>query len=235
MAHVKAPVQLPLGIALRDEARFENFVVGDNGLLISTLKQAASGRGEQYAYFWGGHSHGCSHLLQSCCHLADEHRRHSVYLPIATLIDHDPSIFENMDQLDLVCIDDIELIAGRKEWEEAVFHLYNRMRAAGKTLLIAGKKAPAHLGLTLVDLESRLLWGMVLHAYAIDDEAKILALKARAAERGFELSQEVLRYLLHHGSRDMAHLLSVLEKLDHASLSAQRRITIPFVKQVMGW
>ncbi|KAA0875154.1 DnaA regulatory inactivator Hda [Nitrincola tapanii] len=235
MIDPKRPVQLPLGITLRDEARFENFIVGENGLLFNSLRQAARGQGEQYLYLWGGASHGSSHLLQSSCHEAQAFGRSSVYLPLRELIDHPPGILDNMEQLQLVCIDDLDCIAGESAWQEAVFHLFNRMREVGHTLLIAAHKAPAQLGLALPDLVSRLNWGMVFHVYPINDEAKAVALKARAAGRGFELSDEVVHYLLHHGSRDMAHLLAVLERLDHASLSAQRRITVPFVKQEMGW
>lgn len=232
---MSTPLQLPLGISLRDEARFENFITGDNGLLCHALQKASSGEGEPSIYLWGGVSHGCTHLLQSCCHRADEVGRHSVYLPLRDLREHPPALLDNLEQLDLVCIDDLQVIAGDRAWEEALFHLFNRLRAAQRTLILAADRAPAQLGLSLPDLESRLGWGLVFHLYPIDDEAKALALKARAAARGFELSDEVTRYLLHHGSREMAQLLAVLECLDHASLSAQRRITVPFVKQVMGW
>ncbi|WP_151703502.1 DnaA regulatory inactivator Hda [Nitrincola alkalilacustris] len=235
MTEQTAPFQLPLGITLRDDARFENFVIGDNALLFEALRHSATGQGEQLLYIWGQPSTGCSHLLQSCCHLADSAKRQAVYLPLAELLQHGPVLLEDMDQLDLVCIDDIEQIAGLPAWEEAVFHLFNRMRALQHTLLIASKLPPKTLGLKLSDLESRLHWGMVFRVNPIRDDEKVVALKSRAQARGFDLSDEVVKYMMHHGSRDMASLLSVLNRLDHASLSAQRRITVPFVKQVMGW
>lgn len=235
MSTKTAPVQLPLGIGLRDDARFENFVAGDNGLACTELERAARGEGEQYVYLWGHQGVGCSHLLQSCCHAADPVRRSAVYLPLSELMYAGPELLEDMDQLQLVCIDNLERIAGLPQWEEALFHLFNRMRALNHVLVLAADRSPRHLGLGLPDLESRLNWGLVFQIRALDDATKEVALKSRARARGLHLSDEVVRYLMHRGSRDMANLLVTLERLDRASLSAQRRITVPFVKQVMGW
>lgn len=235
MSTKKAPVQLPLGIILRDDARFENFVSGDNGLARAELERAAQGQGEQYIYLWGHAGVGCSHLLQSCCHAADPVRRTAVYLPLAELSHAGPELLDDLDQLQLVCIDNLERVAGQPAWEEALFHLFNRMRAVGHVLILAAERSPRSLGLKLPDLESRLNWGLVFQIRPLDDETKEIALKARAGARGLQLGDEVVRYLMHHGSRDMANLLVTLDKLDRASLSAQRRITVPFVKQVMGW
>jgi DnaA family protein len=173
--------------------------------------------------------------LQSCCHASDPIHRSAVYLPLAELKQYGPQLLEDFDQLDLVCIDNLEQIAGDAEWEEALFHLYNRMRANGHVLIIAANLPPAKLGIRLADLESRLNWGMVFQLQPLDDDTKVVALRARAQARGLQLSDDVIRYLMHHGSRNMAHLLVTLDKLDVASLSAQRRITVPFVKQVMNW
>lgn len=230
-----APVQLPLGVTLRDDARFENFIQGGNGLVCAALEQAVAGAGERYLYLWGHTGSGCTHLLQSCCHASQSTHRPAVYLPLAELKPLGPGLLEDLDRLELVCIDDLERIAGDPEWEEALFHLYNRMRANDHLLIIAAHRPPARLGIGLPDLESRLNWGMVFQLLPLDDDTKMVALRTRAQARGLQLSDEVIRYLLHHGSRNMAHLLGTLDQLDMASLSAQRRITVPFVKQVMNW
>ncbi len=235
MSDVSFPVQLPLGISLREEARFENYLLGENGLLCESLKRSASGQGEQLIYLWGWIGSGRSHLLQAVCHYADAQGHHAAYLPMSELIQFDPTIFDGLEQMDLVCIDDIHLIASLPDWEEAMFHLFNRLRAADVPLIVAASDIPTHLNLSLPDLISRLQWGLVFHVHPIQEDEKIKTLKDRAKSRGFELSDEVLRYIMHHGKRDLTDLLSVLDQLDHASLSAHRRITVPFVKQVMGW
>lgn len=235
MSELTPPVQLPLGISLREEARFENFVTGDNGLLCEALKASSAGGGDPVLYLWGHSGSGCSHLLQAACHQADALGRQAAYLPLQELIAFEPSLFDGLEQMDLVCIDDLQLIAQQAVWEEAVFHLFNRLREAGVRLIVAATQSPAGVQLALPDLTSRLQWGLVFQVQPIQEAAKIDTLKARAASRGFELSDEVLRYIMHHGKRDLTELLKVLDELDHASLSAHRRITVPFVKQVMGW
>ncbi len=235
MSDMNPPVQLPLGISLREEARFENFILGENGLLCQSLKASAQGDGDQVVYLWGSEGCGRSHLLQAMCHEADDAQRQTLYLPMAELIDFDPSIFDGLEQMDLVCIDDLNYIAGKRPWEEALFHLFNRLRASDVNLVLAASERPSYMNFTLADLTSRLQWGLVFQVQPIQENEKIETLKARAKSRGFELSDEVLRYIMHHGKRDLTDLLKVLDQLDHASLSAHRRITVPFVKQVMGW
>ncbi|MEH6577853.1 MAG: DnaA regulatory inactivator Hda [Amphritea sp.] len=229
------PFQIPLGITLRDDSRFENFLCQDNGLVCNTLTQAAVGEGEIFLYLWGSSGVGCSHLLQAVCHASDPAGRTAVYLPLDELQDLGPGVLEGMEHLEVVCLDNLQVIAGNKAWEEALFHFFNRIRAENNRLLIAADRAPRQLGINLPDLASRLTWGMVFQIHALDDDGKVQALQLRARGRGFELTEEVARFLIHRASRDMGDLFSVLDKLDSASLSAKRKVTIPFVKQVMSW
>mgnify|MGYP005986694655 FL=1 len=235
MNSANAPQQLPLGVSLQDEARFENFMTGENGLVCSMLRQAAEGRGEQFLYIWGYEGVGCSHLLQAACHTAEPLKRTAVYLPLADLISLSPVILEGMEHLNLVCVDNVEAIAGNKVWEEALFHLYNRIRQEQNTLIVAANTPPRQLTIKLPDLVSRLSWGGVFSVSELNDEGKAAAIAMRAKIRGFELTEEVAKYLVHHASRNMSDLCLMLERLDKASLMAQRKVTIPFIKQEMGW
>jgi len=230
----KQPFQLPLSVGLRDDARFENFYAHGNELVCASLKAAASGNGEQFTYIWGNEGVGCTHLLQAVCHEADPVGRSAAYLPLDELKQMGGGILEGMEFLDLVCIDGIESVAGTKAWEEALFHFFNRIREQGNTLIIASTAAPRNLGINLPDLASRLSWGMVFQVQALNDEVKLAAIKAKASARGLKFSDEVARFLLHHASRNMNDLACLLDTLDRASLSAQRKITIPFVKEVTG-
>lgn len=228
------PFQIPLGITLRDDARFENFLSQGNELLCNTLDQAARGQGEQFLFIWGNPDSGCSHLLQAVCHASDPAGRTAVYLPLDELMELGPGVLEGMEHLDLVCLDNVQAIAGNKLWEEGVFHFFNRIRAENNRLLVAADRAPRQLGLNLPDLASRLTWGMVFQVHNLDDAGKVKALQLRARGRGFNLSEEVARFLIHRASRSMSDLFDLLDQLDAASLSAQRKVTIPFVKQVLN-
>ena len=135
----------------------------------------------------------------------------------------------------LVCLDDIDAIQGDKQWEEALFHLYNALQAAGVSLLVSARLPPAMLPVVLPDLRSRLQSLLVLPLALPDDEALLAALMLRARSRGMTLEAEVGRYILSRATRSMADLVAVLDVLDARSLSAGRRLSIPFVREALGW
>lgn len=225
--------QLTLGVGLKDETTFTNYYAGRNGALIEELKKTASGVGEHIIYFCGTGGMGCTHLLQACCHVANHHKLSSVYLPLANLIQFSPDIFEGLETLQLICIDDLQMIAGKPNWEEAFFHAYNRIHEAGGRLIVTANVMPKSLGLVLPDVVSRLSWGMVFQLQSLTDEEKIAVLIMRAKLRGMTLSEEVAKFILNHCPRQMSVLFAALDALDKASLAAQRKLTIPFVKEIL--
>lgn len=231
----RAPAQLPLGVGLRDDATFANFHPGPNATLVDRLTHQLDDEGEPFLFLWGAEGVGRSHLLQAACHAASDRDRRTLYLPLEELGHFPPLMLEEVERLDLVAIDDLERVVGRKRWEEALFHAFNRLRDAGKRLVIAAQAPPRQLGVKLPDLASRLTWGMTFHVQGLDDAGRLDALQLRARVRGMQLPDEVARYILHRGPRKLDALFEALETLDRASLSAQRKLTIPFVKQALGW
>jgi DnaA family protein len=125
-------------------------------------------------------------------------------------------------------------VAGDEPWEMAIFNLYNRILESGKTrLLITGDCPPRQLNLGLPDLASRLDWGQIYKLQPLSDEDKLQALQLRARLRGFEMPEDVCRFLLKRLDREMRSLFMTLDQLDHASITAQRKLTIPFVKEIL--
>lgn len=232
------PMQLPLGVKLRDEATFANYFSGPNAVVVAAVQAhadpAASTLG-QCLYLWGASGSGRSHLLQAACHRMADKDGLAMYLPLDHVMDQGPAILEGMEQFDLLCLDGVDALAGQPDWEEALFHLYNRLREQNGRLLVAAPAPPRELGLVLADLASRLSWGVVYQLQALGDEDKQRMLKLRAELRGLQLPDEVARYILSRGARGMTDIFAALEQLDQASLQAQHRLTIPFVKRVMGW
>ena len=190
---------------------------------------------EPFLYFYGPSGSGCSHLLQAACHQSARLGLRSAYFPMDEMVDYPPRMLEGFDALDLICLDNIEEIAGHRLWEEAIFNLFNELRERGKRLLVAGHCPPRQLPLQLPDLVSRLSWGLVFQVQPLDDQEKIMALRLRAHLRGLELSDDVARFILNRSPRNMQSLFHVLSSLDGASLRAKRRLSIPFVKEVMDW
>ena len=229
------PRQLALSVGLRDDATLENFFSHHNDLAVQAIEGIAEGVGESFVYLWGESGAGCSHLLQAGCHQAGRYQRSAFYLPLGQFKAQGPEILDGLESLDLVCIDQLEQIVGMPEWEEALFHLFNRIRDAGHYLLIAADAAPRQLEIALPDLDSRLRWGVVLRIQALDDDGKLAALRARAYDRGIDLSEEVAQFILNRSPRQTGELFLLLDHLDQASLSAKRKVTIPFVKQLLGW
>ncbi|GAB2523730.1 DnaA regulatory inactivator Hda [Microbulbifer agarilyticus] len=233
------PQQLPLGVSLRDDATFANFFQSPddgNRQVVGMLQAFASGQSpEQAMYLWGESGSGVTHLLQSACQVAEATGRRFQYLPLTDLIHADPEqIVEGLENLDLVCIDDLQEIEGRAHWQTALFHLYNRLRDSGRQLLLGARKSPRGLNLTLADLQSRLQWGLTFQLHPLSDSDKLGALIQRSKLRGFDLPEDVAQYILHRAPRDTRALFACLEQLDRASLQAQRKVTIPFVKQVLN-
>jgi DnaA family protein len=226
--------QLPLPVQLRDEATLDNFLpMPATRALIAALKEQAAGSGEPIIYIHGPDGVGKSHLLQASCHRAGAG---ALYLPLGELADYPPDeVLQGVEAQDLVCLDDVDRVLGRADWELALFNLCNRARQRGCALLVAGNAAPRSLGVDLPDLRSRLSWGIVYQLARVGDEEKIAILQFRAARRGLTLGRDVCSYLVSRSARDTGALLALLQTLDNASLVEQRALSIPFVKGVLGW
>jgi DnaA family protein len=97
-------------------------------------------------------------------------------------------------------------------------------------LVLAARHSPAAIGLKLADLATRLAAGLVYQLKPLSDPEKIAALRLRAQRRGLEMTEEVANYLLARFPRDTHSLFALLDKLDTATLVAQRRLTIPFLR-----
>jgi DnaA family protein len=167
-----------------------------------------------------GHAKGRrSHLLHAACAELSQRGDAVGYVPLDKRTWFVPEVLDGMEQLSLVCIDNIECVAGDELWEMAIFDLYNRILESGKTrLLITGDRPPRQLNLGLPDLASRLDWGQIYKLQPLSDEDKLRQLRARL--RGFEMPEDVCRFLLKRLDREMRSLFMTLDQLDRASITA---------------
>jgi len=148
------------------------------------------------------------------------------------LVQQSSQIFESLEAIDCIAIDDLDSIVTKRDWEESLFHLYNRCE--NTQLIFAATKAPNALDWVLPDLQSRLNLSLRFQVLPLSDQHLIDVLQSRATSRGMSLSDEVGHYLIHHVPRDLPHLMDCLNRLDQVSLAEQRRLTIPFVKQTLS-
>ena len=227
--------QLPLEFKFNNEFTIDSFVSGMNDELLVALKNIRSFE-VPIIYFWGLSGVGKTHLLQALCQSEVFAGQPVALIPLNAKDDSDsyaPQILEGLEKMSLVCIDDINTVAGNNDWETAIFHFYNRARDVKMPLVISGDKPPVQLDVSLPDLKTRLGWGLVIQLHGLSDEEKLDALRLRARHRGIELSDDVGEFLLRRYSREMSDLTALLNALDKASLTEQRRLTIPFVKKFM--
>ena len=225
--------QLALPITLDEGATFDNFYAGPNGAAVEALKAMAQGGGTPNMFLHGADGTGKSHLLQAACRAATAAGRRAIYLPMAQAVLLDPSAVENFDRYDLVCLDDVQRVAGTEPWQRALLTLIDSLKQNGGGFVASARGAPASERRLLPDLVSRLAWGPVFQLAVLGDTDKIAALQQRARRRGFELPEDTAKFLLNRLQRDMSTLCATVDALDAASLAAQRKLTVPFVKSVI--
>jgi len=225
--------QLTLDLQLKDSYTFNNIVNGENKLLIDLL-QSTNLAAEKQFYIWGSHNTGKTHLMQALCQNLAQQNISVSYLPLKQLIEYSPEVFQGQEAMDVCCIDDVQLLQNKADWQEALFDLINRTRENNKQLIFTADQPPAEIDIQLKDLTSRLQWGAVFKLLELNDAQKCEALQQRAESRGFELADNVASYLLNNYNRDMADLFEMLDALDKAQLQQHRRLTIPFVKSVLS-
>lgn len=228
--------QLALGVKLRDDARFDNFHGERNAKAASRLLAAIEAHSAAPSIVvCGDQDTGKSHLLQAVCHHAELGQRPAVCVSMEEFLPFGPDALDGLEHNHVVCIDDLDRIAGRAEWEEAAFHLYNRVNDQGGQLVISLSDLPAQLPFVLPDLISRLRHGLLVQMGINRDDDRMRILMARAEQRGLVMGEDVAAFILKRAPRRLADLLAALDQLDDNSLKAQRRLTIPFVKSVMDW
>lgn len=224
--------QLPLAFRPGQDQRFIDFLGQD--AVRAAIEQLSEGQGRHDIILVGAAGAGKTHLLRAAAGHALATGRSAAYLPMAKLVPMLPDVMADFEGHALVCIDDVQALAGNREAEIALFHFFNRARAADCRLLFAAEAMPAALGLVLPDLVSRLEQGLRLSLDVLDEHGKRQVIARRAGNRGLQLDDAVLDYLFTRISRDLHTLSAVLDRLDQASLAAQRRLTVPFVKSVLN-
>ncbi len=227
-------MQLAFDLKLHSDATFENFIASSNGVVVDVLKKISLGHGEHGCYLWAQPGEGVSHLLQAVCHEAQREAISHIYLPLKELKTFGASLLNGAEEVSVICLDDVDLVAGDQEWEEALFHLFNRSREVSGCLVVGAHHAVNDAGFHLQDLVSRLSWGGIYKLSPLTDQAKIDVLQSSAKRRGFELTLEVTKYLLSHYPRDFGTQFLLLDRLDALSLQEKRKITLHFVRQYLA-
>jgi DnaA family protein len=226
--------QLPLEVRLADYALFDTYYAGPNAEPVHALEDLVRDADDGVVWLWGPAETGKTHLLQACINSADGRGLRSAYLPLGSDFGLTPEVVEGMSSLDLVCIDDVGKVAGDTQWEQALFRLFESLRQDGGRLVFAALQSPLNCSFELPDLVSRFSSGATFRLRALSDDDKLRAFHVRADWRGLSLPDETARYLMTRVDRGLSPLFSLLDQLDRAALTAQRKLTVPFVKDLLG-
>lgn len=224
--------QLPLSLRYPHDQRLDAFVTPPDGAV--TQLRALAGRGEDWLYFVGPHDAGKTHLALGFCAEAEVCGKTASYLPMAALAGRVRDALPTPTSDMRIALDGLEHIAGKREDEVALFDFHNAARAAGAGLLYTAREVPDALGLMLPDLRSRLSQLTRVRLQPADDATRAAILRVRAERRGLAMDDAAIDWLLKRVERDLGSLTALFERLDRESLAAKRRVTVPFLRQVLG-
>jgi DnaA-homolog protein len=221
--------QLPLRLRFPAPRRFDAFVVGDNAATLAAVTRLAHAPNPENLFLCGPEGSGKTHLLSAA--VADT--AGAIYLPLAQLGDQVEPMIMAASQAPLICVDEVDVVAGRRSLEITLFDLFNRVCDSHGRILFAARNAPARIGIVLPDLTSRLASLVQFSLKPLDDNAAREVLIDRAQQRGFQLEEGVLEFLFRRFPRNLGPMLELIDQLDVESLAQRRRITVPFVRSVV--
>jgi len=223
--------QLPLSVRLHDRALFESFLPGANAVALAQFVALTAAPRPGLTWLYGPEGSGKTHLLQALCTRAGAA---AAYVPLPQLLSYGAAALADWHEARWLCLDDVAAVIGKLEWERALFAAYRDCEERGASLLMAARAAPPELPFALPDLASRCAAGQRIALRALDEDEQCAALQLRARQRGVGLPEESARYLQRRLPRDMGSLFAVLEELDAAALTEQRRLTVPFIRDVLA-
>jgi len=224
--------QIPLDLGPQ-QLTFNNFWRGENSTLFEVVARIARGQGNDAQLFINGiASSGKTHLMIAACQHATENGYRVAYLS-GHMIDNEAAL-QGYDRFDLVCVDDLQLMPNLRGGELALFGLINGLRQNGGRLLMCADAPLTELGIELGDLHTRVSWGANYTLKPVLEEQFVDALLMRAEYLGLKLKQEVVNYLSLRCTREFSTLVELLTLLNAAAMQTQRKITVPFVREVLA-
>lgn len=224
--------QLPLSLRYPPDQRLDAFVAAPAGALAQL--RALADEGGEWLYLVGPADAGKTHLALGFCAQAEACGKTASYLPLAALAGRLRDALPHPRRDMCIALDGIEHIAGHREDEVALFDFHNASRAAGAVLIYTATEAPDALGLVLPDLRSRLSQMARIRLQAADDATRAAILRQRAERRGLAMDDAAIDWLLKRVDRDLGSLTALFDHLDRESLAQKRRVTVPFLRQLLG-
>jgi DnaA family protein len=226
-------LQFPLQFEFQANKGFDTFYAATNAEIISELHALIANKGERHIFVYGDQGYGKSHLLQASCQLAHQSGMNPFYYPFNKRKLPTLAMFDGLEHVELVCFDDVDEIAGLLDWEQAFLNFFNQHLENNHRLILSARIHPEDIDIKLPELKALLMSGLSLKLKPLADEESVSALICKAKSMGLTITPKVGHFLLSHYASDLPSLWILLGQLDKATLSAQRKLTIPFLKQIL--
>lgn len=223
--------QIALDIGVSVGPSLANFHPGHNAAALAHLELWMAGRTRSPVptYLWGHNGSGKTHLLQAVAHHIEQQGALVGWMDKSNT---QPEEFN--PQWEVVLLDDVQDYSAVQQ--HMAFNWFVNAATPGAArqpwVLAAGCAPPQDLPLR-EDLRTRLGWGHVFHLQLLDDDQRREVLMKHAQALGMHLGKDLLDYLLSRFSRDLGHLIDLLEQLDNYALQTQRPLTIPLLRAML--
>ena len=223
--------QIALDIGVSVGPSLANFHPGHNAAALAHLELWMAGRTRSPVptYLWGHNGSGKTHLLQAVAHHIGQQGAFVGWMDKSTV---QPDEFN--PAWEVLLLDDVQTYSAVQQ--HMAFNWFVNAVTPGALrqpwVLAAGNVPPQDLPLR-EDLRTRLGWGHVFHLQLLDDDQRREVLMKHAQALGMHLGNDLLDYLLSRFSRDLGHLIDLLEQLDNYALQTQRPLTIPLLRAML--
>lgn len=226
--------QIVIPVSGLNELTFNSYCSKQNNALVSQLiRTVHNPQTNPVMFIWGQSGSGKTHLLNACCDLAKSNNQPFTYVS-ADNLDAQRLSASDVAAETVFCIDNLERIGGNRETAVVLMSWYEQTVSGKGCMIAAAAKPLEQIELGTADLKSRLSVGGSYYVEPLDESDTRLALKQRAHQRGFDLGDSVLDYIMNHFERDTTSLFAMLDRIDSASLTHQRKVTIPFIRELLS-
>ncbi|HVP71550.1 MAG TPA: chromosomal replication initiator protein DnaA, partial [Gemmatimonadaceae bacterium] len=235
-------------VELDPRSRFENYIVGSaNRLAVSAAKAVAQAPGTAYnpLFIYSSSGLGKTHLMIAVGHLAMQlqPQLRSLYITLDEFVEEltaavsagtIESYKQRFQTIDLLLLDDVQFLAGRRETQSEMLRLFNALQRAGKQIILTSDRPPNEIA----DLDERLITrfagGLVVDVGLPDYETRVAILRAKCEERGATFENGVLDEVARMSYSNVRELQGALNRLIACQTLGEAEVTVRNVRELLG-
>lgn len=235
-------------ISLNSRYTFDNFIVGEHNELAKAACHAVCediGRIYNPLFIYGKVGLGKTHLLQSIGNQvrSNDASKKIVYTTsekfttelVNAIKNNTADRFkEEYQKVDLLIIDDVQFLAGKEKTQQEFFHIFNALYNLDKQIVISSDRPPKSISTLEERLRSRFEGGMIVDVSQPDLETRIAILRTKSLERGFYLSDDVLRFMSENIKNNIRELEGALNRVIAICDLRKKEPTQQLVEQALG-